>query len=466
MSNVNKNIVKIISAFTGVKMLNILCTLVRNKLMAVVVGPAGMGLALIYNSVLEMIGNTSQLNLDQSAVREVTSGNSARHRADVVTIVRRWTLWLGMVGMIAVCLLSPALSYWSFGDTDKWWTFCLLSPIPLFTALNGGRQSLLQGLGYLKTLAKASATGIAVATAVAVVLILTLGINSIIPIIFTYGACTLASTILFTPRLASTRMSAREVWQRGRGMVRLGALITASYLVSQAANYIFILYLKNTGNLDTVGLYQSGYALVATYVGTLLVGVWVEYFPRVGRASHSRHSTSVIVSNQIGLTVTLCLPLVLLFIGLDRVVVQLLYAPEFEAVIPYITIAIVGVILRVFSFCVSFVMVARGDGRAYIVTESISGFIGMTLNILGYRYGGMAGLGISYIAWYIIYCTIGWVVYHYRYRLTISHGLIAMTLGYTAIGLVAVIAKYYIGWWVPVVMAVASLPLSIKRIKK
>ena len=261
-------------------------------------------------------------------------------------------------------------------------------------------------------------------------------------------------------------MSAREVWQRGRGMVRLGALITASYLVSQAANYIFILYLKNTGDLDTVGLYQSGYALVATYVGTLLVGVWVEYFPRVGRASHSRHSTSVIVSNQIGLTVTLCLPLVLLFIGLDRVVVQLLYAPEFEAVIPYITIAIVGVILRVFSFCVSFVMVARGDGRAYIVTESISGFIGMTLNILGYRYGGMAGLGISYIAWYIIYCTIGWVVYHYRYRLTISHGLIAMTLGYTAIGLVAVIAKYYIGWWVPVVMAVASLPLSIKRIKK
>ena len=86
---------RMMSIFTGVKMINIACSLVRNKLIAIIIGPVGMGLVILYNSVLEMAGNTSRMSIDQSAIREITADSSPAHRADITAVVRRWSLWLG-----------------------------------------------------------------------------------------------------------------------------------------------------------------------------------------------------------------------------------------------------------------------------------------------------------------------------------------------------------------------------------
>ena len=143
-------------------MLTIICSIVRNKLVSVWLGPSGMGLFGLYNSAIDMINVFSNMGLRTSSVRDISgafaSGNE-NMLARVVLIVRRWSWFLGAVGAVLTMLLAPLLSNITFGDTSHAWGYGLLSVSVLLFSVMCCEQAVLQGTKRLKTLAKASVWG-------------------------------------------------------------------------------------------------------------------------------------------------------------------------------------------------------------------------------------------------------------------------------------------------------------------
>ena len=83
-------VLKAMSVFGGVQMSTILCGIVKVKLIAMWLGPAGVGLFGIFNGAVDMVSSISQLGVRSSAVRDIAA---ARHSSSVgvtVTVVRRW----------------------------------------------------------------------------------------------------------------------------------------------------------------------------------------------------------------------------------------------------------------------------------------------------------------------------------------------------------------------------------------
>ena len=148
--------------FGGTQMLTIICSIVRNKLVSVWLGPSGMGLFGLYNSAIDMINVFSNMGLRTSSVRDISgafaSGNE-NMLARVVLIVRRWSWFLGAVGAVLTMLLAPLLSNITFGDTSHAWGYGLLSVSVLLFSVMCCEQAVLQGTKRLKTLAKASVWG-------------------------------------------------------------------------------------------------------------------------------------------------------------------------------------------------------------------------------------------------------------------------------------------------------------------
>lgn len=73
--------------------------------MAVLLGPAGVGI----------------MGLSQSAVRDVSEANSSndiQRIAKTVTLVRKLVWITGLLGLIVVACCSPLLSKFSFGNYD------------------------------------------------------------------------------------------------------------------------------------------------------------------------------------------------------------------------------------------------------------------------------------------------------------------------------------------------------------
>ncbi len=461
----SKTIIKAIGVFSGVKMISILCSIIRNKLIAVLIGPAGVGLIALYNSVIDVVGAATRLSIDQSAVRDISRDSTPEHAATIATVVRRWSLWLGIMGMVLMCALSPLLSLWMFEYTGHWWAFCLLSVVPLATAMTAGRTSIMTGLNKLGDLARSSAYAAVIAVILSVALIWLLGEWAIVPMIIIYAVTTLVMAMVFSPRLERVKLTVKQIVKQGAGFIRLGILMTASSFITLLFSYIFYIYLNSTASTDNVGIYQAGYTLVNTYVGIIFTGIWVEYYPRLSRAVHSRRSTSAIVSHEIGIALCVLLPVVLAFICADSLIVNILYDHKFLAGVPYISIGVIGVILRAFSWCVAFVIVARGDGTIYIVVESISAILGLVFNVIGWSLGGMAGLGIAYIVYYLAYSIIVMVVYRRRYKLQMPRRLIAYTALTILIAAVALTAKIFIGWWVVAIILALSIYPCLKALR-
>lgn len=436
VSGINARILKVTSLFGGLQGANLVCSVIRLKLVAIWIGAAGIGLFGLLNSALETIFTLTQLGIRQSAVRDLAAANHAR-LPHMVCAVRRWSLVLGIAGGLLTIGLSPWLSYLTFGDKSRWWMFAALSVTVLFSAVNNGEGAVFQGMQRFRKLAACTLAGTIGGLAISIPMFYVWRIDSIVPSFIAYSACTWLAMGLYREKVPppSPGQSFKETMTIGRGFLTLGIYMTVTAASTSLISYIFMAYLNHEGTLDTTGYYNAGFTILNKYAGLVFTAIAMEYFPRLSAVASSRMRTSLFVSNQIRISLAIVVPMAALFIACSEWIVTLLYNNDFTIIKPFVIWGFTGTVLRAVSWCMSFVILAKGDGRIFMFTELASCIAALTLNIIGYRYGGFAGLGYAYCGWYVIYTIIIGTVYTKRYDLSIDKRLYA----YIAYGLLITI---------------------------
>ena len=196
---ISKVILKAMGIFGGVQVLNILCSLVRNKLVALWIGPAGVGLFALFNQALEMINIATNLGVRNSSVRDISQAVEKREEgliSRILIVVRRWSLWLGLGGALITMALAPALSRMSFGDYSHLWYYVALSAAVLFMALTNGEYAVLQGLSKQKRLARVTVSGTVSGLLISIPMFYYLGEDSVLPSIIAYAFCLMIAMVI------------------------------------------------------------------------------------------------------------------------------------------------------------------------------------------------------------------------------------------------------------------------------
>ena len=132
--NVYSHILKSTIVFGGMQGFNVLIGLLRNKFVALFIGPAGMGLVALFTSTIKLLGDITNLGLPVSAVRELSKAYEDTDRSvleRLVSVFRRWTLCTALVGMVLCVVLSSFISQLAFSSSDYTWHIVLLSPLLL-----------------------------------------------------------------------------------------------------------------------------------------------------------------------------------------------------------------------------------------------------------------------------------------------------------------------------------------------
>lgn len=424
-ANISRMVVKAMGLFSGVQMLSILCSVVRCKLVALWIGPIGVGLFALWNSALDMISTASNLGIRSSSVRSVAQESAKGDDKKIgimAVVVRRWSLWLGIVGALFTVALAPVLSEITFGDDRHIWGFVFLSVAVLANSLMNGEHALLQGTAMLRKLASASVSGSFAGLVLSVPMFYFLRVDSVLPSVIVCSIMAALYAFVFRKKdFVAQKVTRAETVKQGGEFVRLGIYMTIGVVLSLIANYVFMAYLNSRGGTDEVGFYQAGYTLVNKYVGLVLSALGMEFYPRLSRVSQSKRGMALFTAQEINITLFLLTPLVMIMMLLREPVVWLLYEAEFLVVLPCLTWMLVGMVLRATSWCMAYVILVRGDGKTFVVTEALSVAVGLALNIAAYHFYGLTGLGVSYVVWYAVYNVIIGVVYFGKYRMSI-HG--------------------------------------------
>lgn len=455
-ANVSVRVLKAMGLFGGVRMASILCGIIRIKLVALWLGPAGVGLFGIFNNAIDMVRSFSELGLRSSLVRDIASVRDRVSVGAIVTVVRRWGWLLGVFGAVVMSAVAPILSLKTFGSYDRTLSFMLLAVVVFLGSVSMAEEAVMQGLDKLHRLARASLLGVAAGLVVSVPMLYFWRMDGIVPSIIAYGVTGCCAVLYYRVSgvKSMSHVSARETFTRGRSFVMLGIYMTAADFLTQFMSYVFIAYLNNSGGDAEVGYYQAGYTVVNRYAGILLSAIVMEYYPRLAASAGSRLRVGVFAAHEMLLILIAMMPTASVLISLAPFVVSLLYTSEFGPVVSFVTVAMVGVVLRGISYCLSYVILAKGDGVVLLVTESLSTVVGLVLNIIGYKFYGMTGLGVSYALWYLIYVLIVGTVYFRRYRLRLPFKVLAISgCGVCVVALCA--------WMALAFTPLATLPLTV-----
>ena len=254
-----RSIFKATSLFGGVQFYQILIQIIKSKVIAVLLGPAGVGVLGLFQSGLQLIQQMTNMGLSSSAVRDVseaTGTGDLKRVSKTVTVVKRLVWITGMLGLLFVAFLSPLLGKSSFGNYDYTIPFVLLSVTLLFDQLSSGQKVVLQGLRRLKDLARCSAIGVTVGLVVSIPFYYWMGIKGIAPTLVLTSACSLIVSWWYSRKIkiGKVNISVKETFAHGRQMLVMGISMSLSGVLATGVAYITRSYIQSMGGVEQVGL--------------------------------------------------------------------------------------------------------------------------------------------------------------------------------------------------------------------
>src|ERR1700693_2222539 len=150
------------SIIGGSTVIVMLIRMLRTKVLAILLGPGGIGLEAIYDSIVTLSRTASDLGISSAGVRQIASAVGSGSQPVIATTVftlRRVCLVLGVLGAAALFLFRESVSRLAFANPDHASDIGLLSIILLFGAVTGGQGALLQGMRRIGDLAKMNMFG-------------------------------------------------------------------------------------------------------------------------------------------------------------------------------------------------------------------------------------------------------------------------------------------------------------------
>lgn len=421
-----RNIAKGTAVFGGVQIFNMLINILRGKFIAILLGPAGMGVSALLSSTVNTINQISSLGLNVGAMRDI----SMAHQQDdverlslVAKIFRRLVFITGVIG----ALISIAGSYWwskvAFGNGDYTLAFVILGVMLFFTALASAETALLQGTRHLRDLAQTSLIGSVVGLIVGIPMYYFWGTAGIAPAMVALALSTYISNRFFARKieLKAVVVATSDTKLYARQMIALGVALTLAGLLGTLSVYFVNWFIRFSGGLNDVGLYQASTSITTQYVGFIFSAMAIDYFPRLAAISDDNKAVSTAANQQAEMVILIVTPIIILLLATAPLVVKLLLSEAFLPTVPVLRWMGFALFFKAAAYALGYISFAKGDKRTFFIFEGIVGNLLMIVcSILGYWFWGFLGLGIAVLTSTSMYYALISLVVIRRYQFSFS----------------------------------------------
>jgi PST family polysaccharide transporter len=410
-----KQIVKSTSIFGGSQLVNIVIGVIRNKVIAVLLGASGVGLIGIYQSIIDMIRSTSGLGMEMTGVKEIASANATdnKHRlAYTVYLVRRLVQLTAVAGGVICLLLCYPISIWAFGDSSRAVYIACLSLVVVLSALLQGQLIILQGLRQISTMAGVMVWGNLLSLVLTLPFFFLWGIDAILPVLVVGTAIYyLLSLKYYIPvqnslENLSQKPSFPEVIRKGKSMFRLGGYLVAATIVNTLTMFLIRIFITNRVGMEAAGLFQSVWAITNVYLMLVLKSMGSDFYPRLCEVSRQRVASVRLINQQTYVALLVATPIILGMLLFGFMALTLLYSSKFLAAESLMQWQILGTFLKVASWPMAFILLAKDKGKHYILSEILFFLVYYGFNYWLFPFFGLDAAGIAYLIAYVVYFVV------------------------------------------------------------
>ncbi|MBX5156365.1 MULTISPECIES: O-antigen translocase [unclassified Rhizobium] len=390
----------------GASLVNVALSIIRNKAMAVLLGPEGIGLMGLYSSIVDIAQSIAGLGVGGSGVRQVAeaagTGDAARI-AQSATVLRRISVVLALLGALLLAALAYPVSGFTFGDYQHVGGIVLLSLAVFFRLVSAGQSALIQGMRGIADLARINVLAGLFGTAVSIPLIYLFGIQAIAPSLVVIAAASILPTWWYSRRIFPnpSPMSTRQFSGEVSALLRLGFVFMASGLLTFGAAYAIRIIVLKEGGVMAAGLYQAAWGLGGLYAGFILQAMGTDFYPRLTATIDNNAECNRLVNEQAEISMLLAGPGLLGTLTLAPLMMSLFYSAEFHGAVELLRWICLGMMLRIISWPMGFIVVAKRTQAIFFWTEVAAAVVHVGLAWLFVSLLGTQGAGMAFFGLYV-----------------------------------------------------------------
>lgn len=418
---------------------NIVISILRLKVLAILLGPTGVGLLSIYNSLQGMVGTAAGLGMGSSGVRQIASAKGEeRELSRVRRVLLLAHLVQGVLAMLGVWLLRARISEWLFGDRSYAVEVGLIGLAIVLTLLGTAQTALLQGMRRIGDLGRVTVLSALIGTIAGLAAVWFFGESGLVWFVVIQPLATIVIAIRYTRRLpkpAAARPSLAEIWGVWKPMANLGVAFMLGGLATMGTLLVVRGLITQELGLEAAGQFAAAWGITMTYVGFLLGAMAADYYPRLTGVINDRAAANQLMNDQAQLGLAIGGPILLLLIGLAPWVVKLLYSAEFAPAAELLQWQTVGNVFKLASWALAFSIVAAARSKTFFVMELSFNLVFLAMvwfltPILGLQITAIAFF-VGYVVYFATVCIVTHVIQGFRWQ-TLS--LLLLTL-YAALAL-------------------------------
>lgn len=405
--NNSRGLVRSMLVIGSAQSISIVISIVRMKLLAVMLGPAGIGLLSLYQNLQQMAVGVAGLGLGSSGVRQLAA---ARGEDAILSRVRRVLLLAnavqGTIAMVIVWLFREPLAVWLLDDAQRAREVGLVGVAVLLSLLAASQTALLQGLRRIGDLGRVTVLGALAGTIVGLFAVWLLGQEGLIWLVLAQPLALVGVALFYVrrlPRPANVPLPMAEIWVHWKPMAELGAVFMLGGLATTATLLFVRSRITHEMGLDAAGQFAAAWGITMTYVGFLLSAMSADYFPRLTEMISDKAAATQLMNDQAQLGLAIGGPVLLLLIGLAPWAITLLYSAEFEDAVTLLQWQTVGNVFKLASWALSFSIVAAARSGTFLMMEQSFNVVYLVAILALLPVIGLPITGMAFVAGYAVY---------------------------------------------------------------
>jgi antigen flippase len=413
-------ILKSTALIGGSSIVNIAFGIVRTKAMAVLLGPSGVGLMGLYGSIADLVQSLAGMGIQSSGVRQIAeavgSGDEARI-GRTATVLRRVSMFFGLLGALLLLVLSRPVSIFTFGTDRHVAGVALLSLTVLFREVSVGQGALIQGMRRISDLARMTILGGLFGTLISIPVVYVFRERGIVPSLVAVAAVSILSSWWYSRKvqIQAPTMAFADVAQEASALLRLGVAFMASGFLTMGAAYAIRMIVLRISGFEAAGLYQAAWALGGLYVGFVLQAMGADFYPRLTGVARDNVACNRLVNEQAQISLLIAGPGVIGTLTFAPLILAIFYSHAFGPAVALLRWICLGMMLRVVAFPMGYVVLAKGARQIFFWTEVAATVVHVGLAWVLVAHFGVNGAGIAFLGLYVWH---GLLIYTIVHRMT------------------------------------------------
>jgi PST family polysaccharide transporter len=389
--------------------------ILRAKAVAIILGPAGMGLMGLYSSIIEFSQSIAELGVNSSGVRQMAesagSGDMSRV-AKTAAVLRRTSVVLGLIGAVLLVVFCRPIAQWTFGSAQFALPVACLSLALLFRIASNGRTAVLQGMRRIPDLARIAVFSAFLGTAGTVILVVFFGTAGVMPSLILSAAIMLALSVWYSRKveIPAATLAREDVRTEAGALLKLGAVFMLMSAVETGTAYAIRIMVRDQLGFEAAGLYQSAWTLGGVYVAFILQAMASDFYPRLTAVVNDHPECNRIVNEQAHVSLLLAGPGIIGTVTFAPLVLAIFYDSRFAGAVEPLRWICLGMALRIIAWPMGYIIVAKGARTVLVCIEVAAALVHLGLGLTLLRYFGLPGATMGFFGLYVWHGLLVYVI--------------------------------------------------------